>query len=212
MPEIDTNSWYNPKVEMLIITPDDEDFINAVSPLVQWKNNKGLKTIILSNFSEYSGRDDAERIRNMIKSYYERENIKWILLTGDAQENLIPIRNVYNPDVVIVGGDESEYLSWDDYYKPTDYYYADLNGSWDEDNDNIFGESAEYNKNGIDEIEWTPEVYVGRLPAGSATELEIMVNKSLKYETAPNIGNWMNRMLTYLDKLCVIRDELYSFT
>jgi hypothetical protein len=212
LPEIDTNSWYNPKVEMLIITPDDEDFINAVSPLVQWKNNKGLKTIILSNFSEYSGRDDAERIRNMIKSYYERENIKWILLTGDAQENLIPIRNVYNPDVVIVGGDESEYLSWDDYYKPTDYYYADLNGSWDEDNDNIFGESAEYNKNGIDEIEWTPEVYVGRLPAGSATELEIMVNKSLKYETAPNIGNWMNRMLTYLDKLCVIRDELYSFT
>jgi hypothetical protein len=195
LPEIDTNSWYNPKVEMLIITPDDEDFINAVSPLVQWKNNKGLKTIILSNFSEYSGRDDAERIRNMIKSYYERENIKWILLTGDAQENLIPIRNVYNPDVVIVGGDESEYLSWDDYYKPTDYYYADLNGSWDEDNDNIFGESAEYNKNGIDEIEWTPEVYVGRLPAGSATELEIMVNKSLKYETAPNIGNWMNRML-----------------
>ena len=195
LPEIDINIWYKPKVEMLIITPDDEDFINAASPLVQWKNDKGLKTILLSNFSEYSGRDDAERIRNMIKSYYERENIKWILLIGDAQEGLIPIRYVYNPDVIIVGGGESEYLNWDDYYKPTDFYYADLNGSWDEDSDNIFGESAEYNNNGKDEIEWTPEVYVGRLPADNANQLELMVNKTLKYEIAPNIGNWMNRML-----------------
>lgn len=195
IPEIDTNIWYKPKVEMLIISPNDVDFINAATPLMQWKNEKGVKTIILSNFSEYSGRDDAERIRNMIKSYYERENIKWILLIGDAEEGLIPIRYVYNPDVIIRGGGESEYQNWDDYYKPTDFYYADLSGSWDEDNDNIFGESAEYNKNSKDEIEWTPEVYVGRLPAGSATELELMVNKSLKYETAPNIGNWMNRML-----------------
>jgi len=195
LPEINYDIWYEPKIEMLVITPNNSDFIDTITPLVEWKNNKGLKTIILSNFSEYSGRDDAERIRNMIKSYYERENIKWILLIGDAQEDLIPIRHVYNPDVIYVGGGESEYLNWDDYYKPTDFYYADLNGSWDDDNDNIFGESAEYNKNGKDEIEWTPEVYVGRLPADSATELEIMVNKSLKYETAPNIGNWMNRML-----------------
>ena len=195
LPEINYDIWYEPKVEMLVITPNNSDFIDAITPLVEWKNNKGLKTIILSNFSEYSGRDDAERIRNMIKSYYERENIKWVLLIGDAQEGLIPIRYVYNPDVIIRGGGESEYLNWDDYYKPTDYYYADLDGSWDEDNDNIFGESAEYNKNGKDEIEWIPEVYVGRLPADSATELELMVNKTLKYETSPNIGNWMNRIL-----------------
>ncbi|MFW9945783.1 MAG: C25 family cysteine peptidase, partial [Candidatus Odinarchaeota archaeon] len=198
LPEINYNTWYEPKIEMLVITPNNSDFIDVITPLVEWKNNKGVKTIILSNFSEYSGRDNAERIRNMIKSYYERENIKWILLIGDAQENLIPIRYVYNPDVVIMqqyDPTESEYLNWDDYYKPTDFYYADLDGSWDEDNDNVFGESAEYNKNGKDEIEWIPEVYVGRLPADTATELEIMVNKTLKYETNPYIGNWMNRML-----------------
>ncbi|MFX0180351.1 MAG: C25 family cysteine peptidase [Candidatus Hodarchaeota archaeon] len=198
LPKIDTNIWYEPKIEMLIITPDDEDFINAASPLVQWKNDKGVKTIILSNFSEYPGRDNAEKIRNMIKTYYETENVKWVLLAGDAQENLIPIRDVYNPDIIKVreaGEVESEYSNWDWEYKPTDFYYADLTGSWDEDNDDIFGESAEYNKNGKDEIEWIPEVYVGRLPADTATELELMVNKTLKYETDPNIGNWMNRML-----------------
>ncbi|MFX1587286.1 MAG: C25 family cysteine peptidase, partial [Promethearchaeota archaeon] len=150
LPEINYDIWYEPKVEMLVITPNNSDFIDAITPLVEWKNNKGLKTIILSNFSEYSGRDDAERIRNMIKSYYERENIKWVLLIGDAQENLIPIRYVYNPDVIVVGPPEREHWNndWDNHYKPTDFYYADLNGSWDEDNDNIFGESAEYNKNG----------------------------------------------------------------
>jgi len=66
----------------------------------------------------------------MIKDYYEKENIQWVLLAGDAEDSLIPIREVYNPDVVVVGGGESEYSNWDDYYKPTDYYYADLTDSW----------------------------------------------------------------------------------
>jgi len=36
---------------------------------------------------------------------------------------------------------------------------------------------------------------VGRLPADDAFELSVMVNKTLKYETDPFLGNWMNRML-----------------
>lgn len=196
LPEIDNSKWYDSKIEMLIITPNQTDFIEAVTPLMEWKNEKGLKTIILSNFSKYPGRDDAEKIRNMIKSFYEKENIKWVLLCGDAEESSIgiPIRYVYNPDVIDVGLGDHETVGGD-IYKPTDYYYADLTGSWDEDNDNLWGESAKYNSNGIDEISWTHEVYVGRFPANSAEELEVMVNKSLKYEKDPFIGDWMNNML-----------------
>ena len=196
LPEIDYNAlndpWINQKVEMLIIV-NDSSFVDSVTPLMDWKNEKGVKTIILSNYTEYEGRDKAERIRNMIKDYYEREDIQWVLLAGDAEENLIPIREVYNPDVVVVGG-ESEYSTWDDYYKPTDYYYADLTGSWDSNNNSIWGESAVYTED-LDEISWIPEVYVGRLPADNIFELSVMVNKTLKYETDPFIGNWMNRML-----------------
>ncbi|MBA7677852.1 hypothetical protein ES703_86118 [subsurface metagenome] len=36
---------------------------------------------------------------------------------------------------------------------------------------------------------------MGRLPADNAIELEIMVNKTIKYETNPEVGDWMNRML-----------------
>ena len=203
LPKIDyetlNNMWYNPKIEMLIITPNKSDFINTIKPLVDWKNEKGVKTIILSNYSLYYGVDDAERIRNMIRSYYEKENIQWVLLAGDAQDNLIPIRMVYNPDVLRWGEGARESIPGD-YYKPTDFYYADLTGSWDSDGDGNWGEGplpedSPDNAFGLDEISWIPEVYVGRFPADTANELEIMVNKTLKYEADPNIGNWMNRML-----------------
>ena len=203
LPENNYNSlndmWYNPKIEMLIITPNKSDFINTIKPLVDWKNEKGVRTIILSNFSSYYGVDDADSIRNMIKSYYEKENIKWVLLAGDAQDDLIPIRKVYNPDVLRWGEGARESIPGD-YYKPTDFYYADLTGSWDSDGDGNWGEGplpedSPDNEYGLDEISWIPEVYVGRFPADTANELEVMVNKTLKYETDPNIDIWMNRML-----------------
>ena len=193
IPEIDYDSlndlWYDPKVEMLIITPNKTDFIDALKPLRDWKNEKGVNTIILSNFSAYEGIDDAARIRNMIKTYYENENIQWVLLAGDAQDDLIPIRNVYNPDVYrVTEGIRSETVGGE-FYKPTDFYYADLTGIWDSDGDGNWGEAPQDNSFGFDEISWIPEVYVGRLPANDAYELGIMVNKTLKYEKDPEIGD-----------------------
>ena len=127
---------YRTKIEMLIITPDgNQAFVNACKPLMDWKNEKGVKTIILSNYSSYAGVDNAEKVRNMIKSYDATENLKWVLLAGDAESGLIPVREVYNPDVIVVGGGTSEYSDWSDYYKPTDFYYADLTGTWDQDTD-----------------------------------------------------------------------------
>jgi hypothetical protein len=187
--------WYNQKIEMLIIVPNgNQEFVNAVKPLAEWKNQKGVKTLILSNYSSYPGKDGPEKIRNMIKYYYERENIRWVLLAGDAQDNLIPIRYVYNPDVLRYGQGKSESVG-NETHKPTDFYYADLTGSWDDDGDGLYGEAPKDNANGKDEIEWIPEVYVGRLPASTANELETMVNKILKYEKNPDIGGWMHQML-----------------
>ncbi len=200
LPEIDytvlNEIWFDSKIEMLIITPNNTEFINAVNPLKNWKNDKGVKTIVLSNFSLYEGIDNAEKIRNMIKSYYEKENIQWVLLAGDAGNAVdeLPIRMVYNPDVIYFGEGQRESVGGEN-YKPTDYYYADLTESWDSDGDGIWGENSSKNSYGLDEIEWTPEVYVGRLPASTANELESMINKTLQYETNPFMGDWMNRML-----------------
>lgn len=188
------DKWYKSKIEMIIIAPNDVNFTDELIPLMEWKNQKGVKTIILSNFSEYTGSDNAEKIRNMIKEYHENENIQWVLLAGDAEEALIPIRYSYNPDTVVVSG-QAEYSGWDEYLKPTDFYYSALSGTWDDDGDGNWGENPANNGNGIDEIIWSPDVYVGRLPASNAAELQIMVNKTLKYEINPEIGAWMNQML-----------------
>jgi len=192
--EID-DRYYNSGPEMLIVAPNDPDFVEALEPLAKWKNEKGVKTLIVSNFSLYKGVDTAEKIRNMIKDYYSKGDLEWVLLAADAQDNLIPTRYVYNPDTIRYEQAESVGES---HLKPTDYYYADLTGDWDEDGDGQYGESANDNDNGIDEISWIPEVYVGRLPASDATELEIMVNKTINYEKNPKKANnseWMNQML-----------------
>ncbi len=199
LPQIDyatlNDTWYNPKIEMLIISPNQSEFVDELKPLAEWKNYKGVKTVILSNYTLYPGIDDAEKIRNMIKSYYASDNIRWVLLAGDAEDDVIPIRYVLNPDVLLVSPPESEYSNLDDYYKPTDFYYAELDGNWNEDGDGNWGENPKNNANGKDEISWIPDVYVGRLPADNAVELSNMVNKSLKYEMNPEVGDWMNKML-----------------
>jgi len=176
IPEINytalNSTWYQPKIEMLIIvqdTIDKQNYIDAITPLMNWKNKKGLKTIILDNYTSYSGNSDEERLRNMIISFYNKEDIKWVLLAGDVPDPPlttygIPIKNINNPSL----GDE-----------PTDFYYADLDSDWSD----------------IENLDWTAEVYVGRLPASTSSQLEAMVNKTLKYETDPYIGDWMNRML-----------------
>ncbi|MHA1148398.1 MAG: C25 family cysteine peptidase [Promethearchaeota archaeon] len=200
LPEIDYESlrdeYYHPNIDMLIITPNNPSFVDAVKPLMEWKNEKGVKTIVLSNYSQYPGTDGPEKIRNMIKAYYNDHNIQWVLLAGDAQDDLLPIRYVYNPDVDRWTDNPKQYEALgSEYYKPTDFYYADLTGSWDDDDDGRWGEAPQDNTDGSDEIDWIPDVYVGRLPANDETQLEIMINKTLKYETDPIVGDWMGKML-----------------
>ncbi len=178
---------------MLIVIPDNDQFLNSVQGLIEWKNKKGIKTSILRNYSLYIGKDTAEKIRNLVTHYFNKEKIKWVLLAGDTSEDLIPTRYVYNPDTIEFSSEEHN--GYNNYYKPTDFYYADLTGSWDEDNDDNWGESSKHNSHGVDEIDWTPEVYIGRFPASTAEELGIMVNKTIEYEKNPPIGNWMNQML-----------------
>ena len=164
IPEINytalNSTWYEPKIEMLIIIPNDSAFYDACVPLMNWKNEKGLKTVI-KNASSYP-QSGAEQVKNLILDYYENESLKWVLLAGDT--NIIPIKYISDPNL----GSE-----------PTDFFYADLNSDWSDPTS----------------VDWIAEVYVGRLPADTSNELEAMINKTLKYETAPEIGDWMNRML-----------------
>ncbi|MHA1339736.1 MAG: C25 family cysteine peptidase [Promethearchaeota archaeon] len=190
-PPIDDSEWYSPKIKMLIITSDQAEFILEAQKLANWKTLKGVPTKVVNQteWSSYEGRDMAEKLRNCIKDYYIKYKIEYVLIAGDTE--IIPIRYTYNPDTIIVSGYNEEKMSQE--YKPTDMYYSDLTGSWDKDNDGVFGESLSYAEQ--DEIDWEPLIAVGRFPAATGAELATLVNKTIYYENAFNPGVWMNNVL-----------------
>jgi hypothetical protein len=185
------DGWLTRDYNMILISPPEWHEQSQI--LANWKNKMGIRTIVVSNWSITEGVDDPERIRNTIKWYYNRYSIEWVLLMGGTSK--IPIRYVYIPDIAEVGSG-SEPSGADRALKPTDYYYAELTANWSIDGDHLWGERGIYNSyNGTDEFDWQTEVYVGRFPANTATELMAMINKTISYEQGVGAGDWMNRYL-----------------
>jgi hypothetical protein len=71
-----------------------------------------------------------------------------------------------------------------DYMVPTDLYYACLDGSWDRNGNNVFGEPTDGETGG--EVDLLGEVYVGRAPVDTVAEVNIFVEKTVRYETQPH--------------------------
>ena len=195
---IDSNFSY------LIITR--EMFLDVLQPFVDMKTNIHHEDVFVQTVewiaSHWSGYDVPEKIRNYIRNMYQYHSVDFVLLFGDADpgdllDNYtldtdwdVPTRYVYNPDMEdgvpadsrlveeIFGRDAP---SWVADYTPTDYYYACLDGTWDDDGDHRYGESKFNCDLGVEEVDWAPEVYVGRIPVSSEEEAEWVVNKLCNY-------------------------------
>ena len=186
------SDWLPDQYEMLLISPENSNFVDAAQVFAEWKRQIGIPTLVVANWSDYGGVDGPENIRNAIISYYEIFPIKWVLLLGDT--GIIPIRYVYNPDCQLVG--DSEPVPFDQYEKPTDYYYAELTSDWNIDEDGKWGEHSAFdNASYIPELDYNPEVYVGRFPVDNISELYNLFNKTMDYEAGIYAGDWMNKYL-----------------
>ncbi|MDR1345724.1 MAG: C25 family cysteine peptidase [Bacteroidales bacterium] len=67
--------------EMLIIACDD--FVEAVQPLAEWKNQRGISTAVVP-LSEVG--NNSASIRNYLLNYYSEHNLAWVILVGDAAQ------------------------------------------------------------------------------------------------------------------------------
>jgi parallel beta-helix repeat protein len=122
--------------------------------------------------------DHQFSIRQFIKDAYLRWGTKYVLLAGDAdpidqdpQAAIVPVRQLYDP----TGGDP--------YYDnglASDLFYACLDGTFDNDADGYYGENHD-GEDGWD-VDLIAEVYVGRAPADTSTEISNFVRKTLDYE------------------------------
>ncbi|MFO8051989.1 MAG: C25 family cysteine peptidase [Thermoplasmatota archaeon] len=172
--------------DLQYIAIGEERFRDELKPLLDWKTQKGVRARfypidgengILEN---YKDRDTQAEIRSFIIDAKEvNPSIKWVLLAGDGES--IPARRTFANESAENGGDdESNYVN-------SDFYYAGLTGSWDQNGNEVYGEYMEH--------DWEADVYVGRLPASTRKEMSIMVRKQLSYEKDPPMGSWSESML-----------------
>ena len=165
-------------VDLLIIT--SSTLYDAALTLAEFKNNTGIDTVVVTAediYSEYTGSDEPEKIRNCIRAYTDL-GVWAVLIFGDADQ--VPVRYAYIPDGF---ADDDE--SIDGSFVETDLYYADLDGSWDTDGDGYYGELE-------DEVDGYPDVILGRLPASTLEEAEILVDKIVNYQP---VNDWFMRFL-----------------
>jgi len=169
--------------DLLIIT--DESFVSALQPLVDHKNSNGVRTVVDTTqniYASYSGRDQPEDIKLRIKDAKEEWNITYVLLAGgrDGQTHdwIIPSRTTHNDD------------GWEAGYE-SDLYYADLYKiennetvfeDWDSSGNGVFAEWSGF-VNRKDVMDYYPDVYVGRIPFRTTSDIAPVVQKIIDYET-----------------------------
>jgi len=166
-------------VEYVIITADS--FKTAFQELADWKTKKGVpaKVVTLDSiYANYTGTDNAERVRNFIKDANSSWGTIWVLLGGQCDyewgQEIVPRRNVW-----YINSHVGHYPDEDTI--PTDLYFSDLDGDWDADGDGLYGEST-------DEVDLYSDVFVGRAPVRTVAQAETFVNKVLTYEKTPPPG------------------------
>ncbi len=169
----------SPAYDLLIITSPALEVYT--STLAEYKNSVGISTFIKITdevYSSYSGRDNPEKIRNYIKSAVESFGITSVLIFGDADH--VPVRYVYIPDGYEDDGDLVE----------TDLYYADLQYSWDDNDDGLWGDLDN------DQVDGVPDLLIGRLPVSLEWSASAVVDKTINYERFNDPDDpWFNRVL-----------------
>ncbi|MBN1927241.1 MAG: hypothetical protein JW798_15515 [Prolixibacteraceae bacterium] len=148
---------------------------------IAWKKRKGvdISLVTIENiYANYTGdlisgiNDNAGKLRQFLKDAYNNGyGIDYALLAGD--NSIVPIRYGY----------DSNTSTNDNYIIPTDLYFSEFNGDWKADTDDRHGEPH-------DNVDFNPEIFVGRIMVTSEAEVKNWTKKVKTYELNPGNGNY----------------------
>ena len=188
------------EVPYIIIT--ESPFDTVFQRLADWKTKRGLPTIVkkVSWINQnYFGVDLQDKIRNFIRDCYSNWGTVYVLLGGGPE--IVPCRYTRNFCRGYAASDAKLYTE----NVPSDMYYSDLDGTWNTDGDNYFGEGPvivteeplviDYN----DIVDMYPEVFVGRASVDSVKHAQTFVHKTMTYETTQ-----LAATTDYSQKLCFL--------
>ncbi len=193
--------------DMVIITP--EIFEVQLEPLVEHKNAMGIDTTVKTVediYSEYSGRDDPEDIKLFIKDAIEDWGVDYVLLFGGRKGQSF---NWYVPERVTNNDD-----GWEAGYS-SDLYYADIYKmeenetvfeDWDSNENDVFAEWAGFNK---DVMDFYPDVHIGRITCRYSSQVDIVINKIITYETTAD-DSWFKKAVFIAGDTFTASDSYYE--
>lgn len=156
------------------ITPDYYPYVIITTqamaatfqPLVDFEMTRGLRARIMTVEqirAEYTGIDVPQQIRNFVIDAYNNWQTEYVMLGGD--HDVVDERDLY----VNAGGTVDNF--------PGDCYFEGLDGSWNTDGDNRWGEPGEEDLVG--------EIAVGRASVNNATEFNNWFHKNQMYTESP---------------------------
>ncbi len=160
---------------MIIIT--DEARIPWFGNYATWRESHGISTGIYSMeyiYANYDGVDNAEKLRNFIIDAYSSwadtaSPLEYVILGGD--DEIVPERGVYGR----VGNTVDNRM-------PSDLYYSNLDGDWNANGNDIYGEIA-------DDTDMIPELHIGRFSAETQTEFNNIFHKTMYYVDQSTFSN-----------------------
>ena len=136
---------------------------------VAWRSSKGVSTAVYTTqdiYAVYDGEDNAAKIRAFIQDAYQSwadssSPLEYVILGGD--DEIVPERGAFGQ-------------VWDtvDTRMPTDIYYSNLDGDWNANSNNIYGEPD-------DQVDMLPEIHIGRFPVETQEEFANMFRKIQYY-------------------------------
>jgi hypothetical protein len=172
--------------KLLVVTP--ESFQAALRDYVAYKKKQmPTEMVTLESVLKTSqGVDDPEKLKRYLFKAWKERNVGYVLLVGDA--DVLPVR--------FMALDRVTPAAFDYAFYPSDLYYSDLahedgtfddwNGQHSEFHNGFFGEvRGEKNKQdpiNYDHITYHPKVAVGRWPVNTPEEVQIVANKTMRYE------------------------------
>jgi len=170
------NTQRNGDNRLVIIT--GQTYSNNFTTFLNFKIKQGYNPLLITTeeiYSNYTGSDNQDKIRNFIRHAYQNLGTDYVILGGDADPttNIVPCRGFS-----VTAGETI------DHNIPSDLYYAALDRvgdgtgpDWNIDNDTYWGEAGE--------ADYLPEIAVGRLCADTDTEFQNALNKQMMYQENP---------------------------
>jgi hypothetical protein len=153
----------DPGYELLIITTPE--LAASFAPLKAFHDSHGLPTVIRTT-AEIGG-SAPDLLRAYITSEYAANGIEYVLIGGD--DDLLPAKDLYVDSLVGVVVEDM----------PADFFYGCLDGTFDYDGDDRWGEPTDGEGGG--DVDLVAEVYVGRAAVDNVAEATRFVTKTLWY-------------------------------